>query len=64
MFQQAAHCGIRPRCLHTLVQTTFLDMGLGTGGGIAAGDVDDNCYNEVFVPWFSAGELHVFIFKP
>ena len=45
-------------------QTTFLDAGVGTVGGIATGDVDGDGYNEVFVPGFSAGEVHVFTFKP
>ena len=58
------HTASYPQVTPSYQQTTFLDAGVGTVGGIAAGDVDGDGYNEVFVPWFSAGEVHVFTFKP
>ncbi|XP_076471194.1 uncharacterized protein LOC143301074 [Babylonia areolata] len=45
-------------------QSVFLDVGHGTVGGIAAGDVDGDGYNEVFVPAFNEGKVYVFTFKP
>ncbi|KAK7462027.1 hypothetical protein BaRGS_00038556 [Batillaria attramentaria] len=45
-------------------QTNFLDVGTGTVGGIAAGDMDGDGWTEVFVPSFDEGEVHVFSFRP
>lgn len=44
--------------------STFLDVSTSTVGGIAVGDVNDDGYNEVFVPSFSEGVVYVFTFKP
>ena len=55
------HTASYPQVTPSYQQTTFLDAGVGTVGGIAAGDIDGNGYNEVFVPWFSAGELQTFL---
>ena len=45
-------------------QSTILDVGTGTVGGIAARDVDDDGYSEVFMPSFNEGVVHVFTFNP
>ncbi|KAK7093644.1 uncharacterized protein [Littorina saxatilis] len=45
-------------------QSKFLDVGTGTVGGISCADVDGDGYNEVFVPAYTEGAVHVFTFKP
>jgi len=47
----------------TYNKTTFLDVGDGTVGEIAAADVNNDGYVDVFVPSYNGNQVVVFTFK-